>query len=422
MGREVRIGIFTAAVVVVSIWFIISISNYQIKRRNYKVTVDFNYVGGLNKGAPVRLSGVRIGEVNKVFIADQHPRIILEIQKGIKINKKAVIYINTIGVIGENYIEITLGLPDAGFYDDKSRKIPLQGRDAVSVGDLIYNLNEFSVKLGKFEKSISLINSSLSNLNTNMDDMFAKANIIMTPLKRLSKQIEEITLTANRTLKKVDNLLNEKKYEETIKTLTLTGKKVNALLDNTIPTLMQIKEGKGTLGKLIYDENLYKKIDSLSERVEKSIKRADELEFWWNADLISNSDLSIIEGSANVQLFFGKTRSYSIGLTKAGVQVPKLNGYLNLISRKFVFSGGFMQETPYLGIGLNFTDFFTFKIDSYYWNKGFDGVNLRATLNGYFKSVGLNLTFDNIINDFGMRFGLTFKFKEDNLKYLLGIM
>ena len=75
--------------------------------RGYKVTVDFPSVGGLKAG-----STVEIGRVDSIGLDNYQARVILRVQKGIKLQEDSIASIKTKGLIGEKYVRISPGGSD----------------------------------------------------------------------------------------------------------------------------------------------------------------------------------------------------------------------------------------------------------------------------------------------------------------------
>ncbi len=120
---ELKVGIFAVIAIVVLFIIIFSIGDiYLFIRPGYNIKATFGFVSGLDVASPVRLAGVTVGEVKdvKVFYdeADHKTKVeaLVWLRRDVKIRKDAEIYINTLGFLGEKYIEITsAGSEEVGF-------------------------------------------------------------------------------------------------------------------------------------------------------------------------------------------------------------------------------------------------------------------------------------------------------------------
>src|SRR6185436_5863562 len=73
---------------------------------SYPVTVDFPSVGGLKAGSAVEIAGVQIGRVESIGLADYQARVILRVDRDVKLQEDSIASIKTKGLIGEKYVRI----------------------------------------------------------------------------------------------------------------------------------------------------------------------------------------------------------------------------------------------------------------------------------------------------------------------------
>ena len=112
---ELKVGVFVFIGLIILVIFVLSIGGIKTWSSRYKVNFIFRFVNGTKLGAPVRFAGVDVGEVKRVsFIypsGDNETKILLEcwINSSIKIPADSTIWVNTLGLLGEKYIEIMPG-------------------------------------------------------------------------------------------------------------------------------------------------------------------------------------------------------------------------------------------------------------------------------------------------------------------------
>jgi len=63
---EVAVGVFTFIGLTLFAFVIFFVSDIYIFKKGYEFFVKFDYVSILDQGAPVRMSGVRVGEVKNL--------------------------------------------------------------------------------------------------------------------------------------------------------------------------------------------------------------------------------------------------------------------------------------------------------------------------------------------------------------------
>jgi phospholipid/cholesterol/gamma-HCH transport system substrate-binding protein len=86
----------------------------------YTVYAEFPWAGGLGPGSPVEVAGVRVGRVESVELRDRQARVRLRVRADLEIQEDAIASIRTRGLIGEQYLTISLGASD--------RLVPPEGR------------------------------------------------------------------------------------------------------------------------------------------------------------------------------------------------------------------------------------------------------------------------------------------------------
>jgi phospholipid/cholesterol/gamma-HCH transport system substrate-binding protein len=114
---ELKVGIFITVAIVILGLIVSLIGDVHFFRKGYNINVLFNFANGITENSPVRLAGVNIGQVEKIglFFDENERRTRVRIStrindKKIRIEEDATVVINTLGLLGEKYIEIFPGL------------------------------------------------------------------------------------------------------------------------------------------------------------------------------------------------------------------------------------------------------------------------------------------------------------------------
>ena len=58
---EITVGFFVMLAFAIFFVIVFFVSGFYFLRDGYSVKINFDYIAGLEKGAPVRLAGVRVG-------------------------------------------------------------------------------------------------------------------------------------------------------------------------------------------------------------------------------------------------------------------------------------------------------------------------------------------------------------------------
>ncbi len=134
ISNEAKVGILVTATLILALLFAWAIGIDNPLRRSLQLYVTYQFAGGVEVGSPVRVSGIKVGKVEKIefftpssenAIALKEPgsaesltaQAVVPVKLRISIRPDAAgavrhdsrFYINLAGLIGERYIEITPG-------------------------------------------------------------------------------------------------------------------------------------------------------------------------------------------------------------------------------------------------------------------------------------------------------------------------
>lgn len=155
---ELKVGIFVFIGLAILVVFVLSIGSFKTWASGYQVYFTFNFVNGVKIGAPVRFAGVDVGEakdIKFIFVPEENTtkiQILAWIKKEIKIPVDSTVWVNTLGLLGEKYIEI---MPGKDYSNCLVVNQSLVGMDPIAMHEVV-----------RLAKAIS----------TNIDESFAKIN------------------------------------------------------------------------------------------------------------------------------------------------------------------------------------------------------------------------------------------------------
>ncbi|MBU1086653.1 MAG: MCE family protein [Candidatus Omnitrophica bacterium] len=220
LSLEFKVGVFVFVSVLLLSMIVFQIGGVNILGANmYKLNVIFDFVGGVSKDAPVHVSGVAVGDVKDVKISYDTVKkktqviLVLMINKNVKIPIDSVAYINTLGILGEKYVEIVSGESRDKFLEE---------------GDSLTGNNP--VQLEKLTESL-------------------------------------VDVVGDQTVR---DSLKESFYNLRVATDNL--RQASELLNDTIAG---VKNGQGTIGKLLTDDSIYNQTEAmvvnLNTKLDKTI-------------------------------------------------------------------------------------------------------------------------------------------------------
>ncbi len=250
---QLRVGltVIFASLILALLLFLMSGGISGLFSRRITLTSYFDNAEGLRPGAPVRLSGVDIGNVVKIVIVPDKDKQFTPVEIIMKVSTKysfnlrrdTLTSLETAGVLGETFMDM-----------DSSQAIGPPAQNGDTLPTRVHpDFNE-------------VVRSSQSTLQ-NMDALLKRADRILafaesgkgslgkliydpTLYDRLSQTVSELETVVDEIAKgqgSLGQLINKKDaYDKFVATLD----KMNAVADD-------IQQGKGTAGKFLKDPTLY---------------------------------------------------------------------------------------------------------------------------------------------------------------------
>lgn len=144
---ELKVGAFILIGIAILFVIVFSIGDINLSRTGYRIKVMFSFANGMGGTAPVRLAGVGVGQAQgiRVVYDPKEKRTKAEltvwVNDSAKIEKDAKFTINTLGLLGEKYLEIYPGTSGAPFLENGDTVI---GQDPVPMEKITENLARLS--------------------------------------------------------------------------------------------------------------------------------------------------------------------------------------------------------------------------------------------------------------------------------------
>ena len=124
-------------------------SKKEIKNKNYtNYLASFNKIDGVNVGTDVMISGIKVGQVQKVFISKNYPQIFMNVKNDLLISDDSSVSIQTDGLFGKKFILIELGGSENYMKDGDNFSFT---EDSIVIEDLLEKLLKLEKKISNYE-------------------------------------------------------------------------------------------------------------------------------------------------------------------------------------------------------------------------------------------------------------------------------
>lgn len=262
---QLRVGLLTLAALFLIMLAILYVTGAGILRAKYQLHTFLPEVEGLTLGAPVRLDGVEVGNVDGIRIAPPAPagqkadrnrnvEVILRVdrrfQDNITTESRATLV--TEGFLGTRYVEITRGytgtpIPARG---------EVQGEEEVAMKDVVERGADLVENLGTLAKDAQGLVGGLRKGQGSLGKLMTDEQLY-NHLNASATRLDEILTTTQAGKNSLGKILSSDELY----------KRIDAMLNRIDEVLAEVQEQKGTLGKLVYDPSVY---ENTKEFVDKA--------------------------------------------------------------------------------------------------------------------------------------------------------
>lgn len=330
---EFKVGLLIVIAGAALGFFIFVLGNFSLSS-GYTIYVDYNFSGNIRPGAPVKVSGIKVGKVEDVkFLGGKldektgrrvYVRLEVWVESRVRdtLRTDAEFFVNTAGVLGEQYLEIVPGSFDkpalepgavvrgtdpprtdlivARLYEvlnslssvlseDRDLIKNLLKNSASAVGEvnklLVDNRKQIGDLLGSTNKLAGEATTLMANVNKGVGDPRIIGRTLRGAdrlLNSTNKAVNTLTPSAKSLIddaKRVTGILTEDRFDRALKVadraVAVAGK-AGGLIDNVDGMVTDLRAGKGTAGALLVRNEIYA---DLREMI-RDLKRHPWKFFW----------------------------------------------------------------------------------------------------------------------------------------------
>jgi phospholipid/cholesterol/gamma-HCH transport system substrate-binding protein len=319
---EVKVGALILVSLVLLGGFVLIMGGVSFEK-TYRLYVDFQNPGGLVSGAAVRIGGVKVGSVKdleflggKIDPKTGRPVVVraeIAVEKRVQgsIHRDADFYVTAQGLLGEQFLAINPGSPDKPVLEEGAE---VRGIDPPRLDLFLAKAYEL---LDTTVEAIESHRTTLNDIIENTDGLLKGLNFVVNGnrerIERTLANVEDITVEAKQlthdartnyvdnpkvlaTVDRVNDLVahihedsgpmlkdarealanlnrvsatvgdpqEQEKIRKTLADIAQLAERANATAADAQAIAAHIKSGKGTVGALVMDEEIY---DDMQEMV-----------------------------------------------------------------------------------------------------------------------------------------------------------
>ncbi len=352
MKTETKVGAFFIVTLLVMGLLVFNTGKFHLgsDKDHQRYYTFFTSVAGLTVQSPVRVAGVKVGEVRTISLDHGRAKVEMDIPKDFSVYADATASLNSIGILGEKFIDLDQGHALKG---EQDASIPILSKSGVSLDDLMGTLAD----IGQDVKGVTgALNHSIGGENgrAKLDEIVDNIRVLTAEFRTLS---QENHAAINHTLANAEAMTGDLKdrMPRLAQQFEDLGKHLDAMVQETRPELRgtmqdvhklagsfqetsdhlksitaKLNDGEGTLGKLLNDDTTIKKINTAVDNVNEmlggfkamdmrldlngarwtsrgdsqtglGIELAPRHDYWYALDLGSTPDGKIADSTRTVQ-------------------------------------------------------------------------------------------------------------------------
>lgn len=312
MSRLAKVGIFFLVIGISSVGYILMTVDNIAGGDAYTITVFMEDASGLIVDSGVRMAGVDVGQIRSIELVDGQAKLTLDIRGDVQIYEDALISKQPSSLLGTSVVSIDPG--------DRSGAMVQHGetiRNVQSTGDFggaLSSVQEVGTEAALFikelreqfateqtygdlseiienvrlasdstrillEQNLQLLSSTLSSIeevvqqvNSRSDEELDRVSTILQNTASITSRIEALLAEND---EQIAASLSE--VQTSLASLNRTLQTVESSAVDVKDATAQIRSGEGTVGKIVYDDELYERVNNIATGAEDIVNRLSGL-------------------------------------------------------------------------------------------------------------------------------------------------
>lgn len=297
-SKEIKVGIITVAGIILIIVGIALGKSFNFTTPENVIKFKFPSSNGLQEGEPIVVNGVERGKVLKVYNDNNQVLVEGQIDNINDIYSNATARITILEITGGKKIEISPGTSNIPLKKNDF----IQGSTPPDIAGLIAVIGELSSEGANIIKKIDTIVISVNNLlsdeefidnikstinnanqltddlnnftNDNFDKLSGSINDLAFLTNELKSSLNNDSINIKTIINDIDHVLNNVKNLTNNANSTLSN--ADSLIFSVNQITQDIRQRKGVVSKLIYDEEFSSQLDSTVAKLQNLINLIEQ--------------------------------------------------------------------------------------------------------------------------------------------------
>lgn len=269
-----KVGTFAVIVILVSWWGIKWLGGQNILKSDNIYYVYYDDVSGLQKSSRVNLRGVEVGNVREITLMQDNVKVEIAIasEYAEMIPDNSVAEIASAGLMGGMEIYIVQGdskkaMPDGGTFKGEVRTdmiSMLAGKGSDLLDGLNTTVDNVNTLLADNSEGIGQLVANLESVTSSIDAVLAASS---GDIKGAISDLHAFTTTLTENSGRIEAMLaNLETFSGDLADADIVNQ-LKATVDSLNSVLASVQNSEGSVGKLLYDSELYNSLTTASDNL-----------------------------------------------------------------------------------------------------------------------------------------------------------
>ena len=412
---------------------------------------------GIVERSSIKVAGINAGRIKKIELQGDQALVTFEMLDQIKLTKNSVLKIKSVGFLGDKFLDVSLGdqgadrLPEGAMIPSKGGEgFEELAKDASEVMKEVKEIAQTVKESLRDEQGENQIKKIVANVN----ELTASLKRLTTGNEeKINKIIDDVSAITQQLAFETDRYQRDSLMSDLSKVGPILDKADAAVADLKV-IIADLKEGKGTVGKLLRDDAVVDQVSQTLSSVNRLVNRINNIE----ADVSLFSGLNTSGGSVtqfNLDIYPAPERFFRLGVVNQdfGAQVEnetttytssnggpesstktrkidetafKFNLQIGRRIQRFGLRAGLIESKGGVGLDYHFPDWGVrtgVEVFDYQENVG-PQVRLLGEIK-LWNVLFTRITGEDLASSYGQRaatFSVGLRFSEQDLAALLGLL
>lgn len=281
-NAEFIVGLTVIAGLSILLFGILWGKNFRLVSDQIHIAFLFQNTGGLRVNDPVTVNGVRKGQVAGIRLENSLVRVELKLDRDVQLYSDVKAYITAVEMMGGKKVEIVPGT-SGQLLDLPNLHTPLRGAQTTGFSEMFVEMGAIAANskqlIQRLDSTLMLAAAFLDEttfrrpLMSTLNDLQATTTALRQFVENNQTAMQQTMNNAQVTSTQLRQLVERRatQADSTFITLDHTIRKLEGFAVTLDDISTRLQNRQGNLGKLIYDEEAYRRLNATIAQVDSTV-------------------------------------------------------------------------------------------------------------------------------------------------------